>query len=1159
MFLERYSVYKSPQNDVSMLWWIVLRLGRTDLQPPEPISYPDHVMYRHGPLSESEAEARIGSFTKDRITVGLMFTITQMVYGNSGYIDAIVDRLEEMGMQTIPVACSFDCMRAVGGTERIIEAYFCRDGKPIIDVLISETGYANINRADGVIPDIDEESCFRRLVDVPVIFGLAVHGGYHDFEQEKVGIKRSEFGSNVIYPELDGNIVSVPVSYTSKETGKDPIPIPERIDHLCRLTKAWGSLRRKPAAERKVAVMMWQARPNSGMIGGAAGLDTIESVSDLLKRLASSGYRVENVPEDGKALIAEVLENVTNDLDNSPIEHVRKRAADLMSKEDYLQHYDRIPEWDRRMTESSWGEPVGEIMTDRGRIIIPGLMKGNVFVCYQPIRGWAEDMEQNTHDPLLFSQHQYNAYYWWIKHVFKADMVFHMGTHGTLEWLPGVNVGMSCKCNPDYVLDALPNVYPYTINDPGEGVQCKRRIESVLIGHMPPAMARADGYEELDEVEVQIQDYFKFRFDSSEEMRKGLVAQIYEAAKRHNLLKDLKIDEETFDPDDFEDYIIPLHDYLSDVEDTLVRSDLHILGRVPEGHHYDEMVYSLMRLDNGSIRSLRDSYVANAGYDIRELIEHPSDVYDGMLNSERLKALDSDLREFIGRLHSKYDFNPDAAIDDVIQHFGKADEDLKESVRYVCERLVPNIDRMPYEVDHMMDALDGRYVIPGPSGAPERGNADILPMGRNFYGLDPETVPTKTSWEIGKRMAEQMIERFVEDHGRYPREIGIVIWATDMMKTGGDDAAYILWLLGMEPIWSQHGGQVVGLRLIPVSELGRPRVDVTLNITGLFRDTFPATIELLDEAIKEVAGLDESDEENALAANLRHDIIEDISRGMAPDLARKNNSIRIFGEALGTYGNGVGRLIESSAWKDASDLADIYADLSSYAYAKGDFGRQLKDNFIRRFSRVEATIKNVPSRGIDILDIDDVYQYLGGMNAFVRTYGNKDATTYIGDNSDPKNTRIRSTQEELRFLFRAKVMNPKFNDGLMEHGYNGAAEMAKITEYTMAWDATSDIAEDWMYDALADKYLFDEKVHEWMNEVNPYATMNILNTLQEAIGRGMWNASEEYLEKLKEMLMQMDELMEELTDRRRSPARRTCLSEGHLTRSSHPVEPVGRT
>jgi cobaltochelatase CobN len=438
---------------------------------------------------------------------------------------------------------------------------------------------------------------------------------------------------------------------------------------------------------------------------------------------------------------------------------------------------------------------------------------------------------------------------------------------------------------------------------------------------------------------------------------------------------------------------------------------------------------------------------------------------------------------------------------------------------------------MTYELDHMMDGADGRYVIPGPSGSPTRGNADILPMGRNFYSLDPDQVPTKTSWEIGRKMADQMIERYVSDKGEYPREIGIVIWATDMMTTGGDDAAYVLWLLGVKPVWSKAGGQVVDLEVVPVKELGRPRVDVTLNITGLFRDTFPATIDLLDEAIQMVADLDETDEENALAANLRRDIRDDMIAGLGHDEARRRNSVRIFGEALGTYGNGVGRLIESGRWDETKDLADMYADLSSFGYSKGRYGVPMKKEFVRRFSKVTATIKNAPSKEFDMLDIDDVYQYLGGMNAFVRTYGREDVATYMGDNSDPKKVKIRSTQEELRFLFRSKVTNPKFNKGLMEHGYQGAAEMAKITEYTMAWGATSDIVEGWMYESLVDTYLKDDEVREWMEDVNPYSMMNILETLNEAIKRRLWDASDDYKEFLDRMYSEAEEILEDLSDK----------------------------
>jgi cobaltochelatase CobN len=380
-------------------------------------------------------------------------------------------------------------------------------------------------------------------------------------------------------------------------------------------------------------------------------------------------------------------------------------------------------------------------------------------------------------------------------------------------------------------------------------------------------------------------------------------------------------------------------------------------------------------------------------------------------------------------------------------------------------------------------------------------------------------------------MADQRVEKYVSEKGEFPREVGFIIWATDTMKTGGDDVAYLLWLMGVKPVWSKTGGQVIDLEVIPIKELGRPRVDVSINITGLFRDTFPNLIDMLDDAVNLVIGLDESDEDNSLAANLRKDIVDGIAEGLTPDEARQRNSVRIFGAPPGGYGTGVNKAIESGAWKTVEDLANVYIDWCSNGYSKGNYGQKMRNEFTRRFSKVSVTVKNMPDREIDLLDCDDVYEYLGGMNAFVRAYGKKDAMTIMGDGSNPKNTKVRSTKEELRYTFRSKVLNPKFINGLKEHGYRGAAELANVVEFTMAWDATSGIGEDWMYEGLADKYLFDKDTQEWMKDVNPYAMMNILNRLQEAIERGLWDATDEYKDKLKELYIETEARIEEITDR----------------------------
>ena len=1130
----RYCASRGSENEYGMFHYMAGLLGLTDVPAPEPIVQRTEGLYHKGFPRDVTKEDYMPSLKKDRLTAGILFASTLWVYGNLDQIDAMTEELESRGMNVIPTfysAISYSAKDNPGAKPTLLK-YFTDNGKPIIDVLIVVTSFSvmsNSRETKGV-GTVDEENYYRSVLNVPVIHAITVTGDYHDYEDDKIGLSKHDISSNVAFPEIDGDIIGYPVCYTPKKSGmKRAVPIKDRIERITDLAYNWARLRYIPPSERKIAILIWQSRPNSGCIGNAAGLDTPESIASVLRELSDKGYRVENVPDNSRQLMDEILDGVTNDLDNLSSETLRKKAVDLVPVKDYREEYAKVPEWDRQQMEKDWGDPPGEICTDGNDMVIPGLIKGNVFIGYQPLRGTADKMEENIHDPILFAQHQYLAYYRWIRDVFKADMVIHVGTHGTIEWLPGKNVGMSVKCDPDVVLGGLPNLYPYIIDDPGEGIQCKRRINSVLIGHMPPSMARAGQYAEIEEVEVPLQDYFRQKATASRDRLDVLVTQILDSAREHKMLNDLDLPED-ITPQEFEEHIIDLHEYLSEVKDALVRSDLHVLGRVPKENHLDETVYSLMRLDNGDIRSLRDTYAENLGADYQKLLDDPAGITDGKVNSELADTIDAEVQAFVTfcRIHG---FDTETCLDDIRKRYGRVIPDLEASVGFMCGKVAPNVLRMSEEIGNLLDGIDGQYVLPGPSGAPTRGNADILPMGRNYYSLDPDTIPSRSAWEIGKRMADQMIEKYTSEKGEFPREIGFIIWATDSMKTGGDDVAYILWLMGVRPVWSKTGGQVVDLEVVPLDELKRPRVDVTVNITGLFRDTFPNLIDLIDDAVKMVAALDESDEDNCLAANLRKDIVEGIAEGLTPDEARRRNSVRIFGAPPGGYGTGVNKAIETGAWKTVQDLADVYIDWCSNGYERGGYGQKMRGEFVRRFSKVSATVKNMPDREIDLLDCDDVYEYLGGMNAFVRAYGKKDAMTIMGDGSDPKKTKVRSTKEELRYTFRSKVLNPKFINGLKEHGYRGAAEMANLTEFTMAWGATSDVAEDWMYEGLADKFLFDKDTKEWMEDVNPYAMMNILNRLEEAAERGLWNAPEEYLEKLRQLYLETEERIEELTDR----------------------------
>ena len=1129
--LSKFTDLRGRENDKALLLWAYRKYDDPNVTVPEPAAQRQDGIYHPDMDHEITYEDYLKTMKEGLPTAGLLFTSSLWVYNNLGHIDGTIRCLESYGMNVIPVFYSVATSRSSDRPPAmdIIRKYFIRDGKCLINALLLNSSFSQLMSSrdgDYGVKTPDEMNFFHTMLDVPVIQMMIYTGEYKDFEQSAEGPKKSEIRSMISWPELDGQIISVPAG-KSIPFPKKMMPIEDRVDHICRLTKNWASLCMKPPSERKIVIMMWQSRQESGRIGSAGSLDVPESVVSIIRRMKESGYDVDRVYEDTKELIDDCLDHVTNDFTYMSDKDILEKCVDRIDKDGYARWFDSIPEFNRKKMLEHWGEPPGTVTTVGDSIIIPGVMNGNILITYQPLRAWSEKHDSLYHDPVLSPPHQYLAFYRWLRDVFKADAILHMGTHGSLEWLPGKTVGLSNKCYPDLILDSIPNLYPYMIDDPGEGIQAKRRAESVLIGHLNATLTRADGYEDLEKINDLVQEYIKMGPASND--RKDLILKdIYEEATRQNILGDVFKD--GIDENGLKDNIWKLHNYLTEINDALIRDGLHILGHVPSGERFVEAVYSLTRLRNGEVPSFRDSVLTCMGYDPDKIKDDPGGFTDGRLNSDILDTYDGKVMEM---LHAMSDngFDHGRCKDIPEKVLGKTSADIDKVIDYICNKLVINLNRTTEELDNLMHGLEGGYVLPGPSGAPTRGNADILPMGRNYYGIDPDTIPTRSSWEIGKKMADQMIDRYIEDKGEYPREIGFIIWATDTYKNDGDDVAYILWLMGVRPVWSKNGPQVSGLEVVPLEELGRPRLDVTVRITGLFRDAFPNLIDLIDDAVKLVADLDESEEDNQIAANLRSDIVEGITNGLTEDEARKRASVRIFGCPPGAYGPGINHAIESSDWKNVQDLADIYITWGSSAYGRGHSGESMKDEFIKRFSKVGVTVKNMPDREIDLFDIDDVYGYLGGLNAFVRTYGKKDAVSYMGDGSDPSRTKVRSTSEESKFVFRSKILNPKYIDGMMQHGYRGATEMANMTEYVFGWDATSDVIDKWMYDDLAEKYLFDEKVKEWMMDVNPHALKSILDRLYEAIDRGMWEADDEMKERLKDLYIELEDRLEEITDR----------------------------
>jgi cobaltochelatase CobN len=728
------------------------------------------------------------------------------------------------------------------------------------------------------------------------------------------------------------------------------------------------------------------------------------------------------------------------------------------------------------------------------------------------------------HSPDLSLSHHYYAYYRWLRDVFKADVVIHVGTHGSLEWLPGKSVGLSASCFPDVAISDLPNVYPYVITNPGEGTQSKRRSYCCIIDYLIPVMHNADTYEEMAQLEVQLQEYYHAKL-ADEGKLPVLKKVIWETIVSGKLDQDLKVTQEVAFAD-FDGFLETLHAYLHDLSDAQLRDGLHTLGQPPADSRLEEFLVTLTRLSNGSVPSLRQSLAELKGYDYEYLLANKGKLRsDGRTNGDVIKELNTIALELMKQFNSKG--FAENNVDEIMQGvLGCSSSKVKQCLLYVSSFLVPALEKTTDELTNVMASCEGSFVPPGPSGSITRGMADILPTGRNFYSVDPRAVPSTASWRVGVALADNLLERYLKEEGSYPESVGTILWATDTMKTKGDDIAEILYLMGVRPVWEASNGRVVGVEAIPLEELKRPRVDVMVRISGLFRDTFPNIVHLIDEAVALVAALKEHSDKNYILKHVKNEVAERVAQGVDAEKAREEACYRIFGDIPGGYGSGVNEAIDSKNWKDQNDLAEIYVTWGCYVYGRKNFGITAPELFRRRLSQVDLTVKNWDTREYDALQIDDSYSYHAGMDVTIKSITGKAPRSFYGDSSDPNRVKIRSTAEEIKYCFRARLVNPKWIEGLKRHGYHGAAEFSRQMDYVLGWDATEEVIEDWMYEDLAKKFVLDLEMQDWLKDVNPYALQNMTERLLEAVERGMWQASEELKRQLQQLYLQVEGLLE---------------------------------
>lgn len=1045
----------------------------------------------------SWARKRLGT---KRPVIGLWFYRQYWVNGDLDLIDALIEEIETRGGIALAVfhrRFVEEDLPALKPAE-VAEHFFKVSGQTVIETLIN----LQLFSMTLLWP---ETSHIYPSLNVPVIQGLLSFSPRKEWEESSAGLSPMDLSISVVQPEFDGALITT-LCGCREVIGRDEIlgaavtkmvPVREGVRRVVGQALAWARLRQTPPQERRLAIIFHHYPPRADRMGCAFGLDSFESVARLLKRLEDAGYTLERVYENGEELAQELLSVLISDRRYLSSHEMAKRAGGRLEPEKAQKWHKERPQRPREKLEKTWGPPPGSIFVHQGQTLFGGLQNGHFFLTLQPPRGHLERLGElgpqasNLHDPDLPPTHHYLNFYRWLREEFGAHAVIHVGKHGSLEWLPGKAVALSENCYPDLALGDLPNIYPYIVNDPGEGTQAKRRSYCAIIDHLIPPQMMAGQYAELEELTEKINQWQILRHEDPSKTRL-LVEKIWTLASKIHLDRDLALQQEEAlsEPESF---IKKVHAYLEEIAETQINDGLHVLGDPPGGERF----FSTLAV------MVKTPFEKPSPHErLKELFPHLS-------ATQRANQVEEMIRQTL-----EQDTWPEDPV-------------LKETMVFIKEELAPRLAQTTQEMENLLRALSGGFVCPGPSGAPTRGAYDVLPTGRNFYGVDPFKIPTPEAWETGIKQAQALIKRHLADHGRYPRALAVIIWGSPTMRTRGDDLAMVLYLLGVRPRWHPSNQRVTGIELIPSSELEFPRLDVTVRTSGFFRDAFPHLLKLLDQAVRLVAGLKEPPEKNFLAAHVAETSRQFEKQGLSPEEAWRRATFRIFSDRPGTYGSGIAEILDSGRWEGPEDLGEIYIKWGGYAYGEDLYGQEAPDAFRQALSRVEVTIKNVDTREMDIFSSDDFNAYHGGLNTAVLVASGKSPISYTADTSHPKNPKVRTTQEEARFIFRTRVLNPRWIKGMKRHGYKGAGDLSRLVDICFQWDATTKVMEDWMYQALAETYALDPEMQRFFKEHNPYALLNITERLLEAAQRGLWNKPDpKTLERLTDLLLEMEAKVE---------------------------------
>ncbi|MGB7565560.1 MAG: cobaltochelatase subunit CobN [Prochlorococcaceae cyanobacterium] len=1046
--------------------------------PPEPVPLAD-------PLPHDWRED-----TGARVGVVLYRALLQA--GDLALAEALLTALRGQGL--CPRALWVSGLREVAVQRGVADLL----GREQVQAVVCTTSFASVQFEEAGLG-----APLWEALAVPVLQLLCSTQSRTRWQASSIGLGPLDLSLQVALPELDGRLTTRVGAFKELERADGRlasaamhyVPDHERLDWVSRLVKGWTDLRQTPTAERRLALVLANYPTRNGRLANGVGLDTPASCARMLGWLRASGHDLGTapLPADGDALIHRLLEGRTNDPESGhrpPLCHL-----DL---ELYRRWYADLPEQGRQVLEARWGPPEADPSLEPGGFPIRGLRFGAVVVLVQPERGYDRDPSLSYHAPDLPPPHAYLAQYLWLRQEARSQVVVHVGKHGNLEWLPGKGLGLSPGCFPEWALGPMPHVYPFIVNDPGEGSQAKRRAQAVIIDHLTPPLARAGLHGPLLELEALLDEHWEASQLGSERLV-GLRERLERCLQALHLPIDLELAD----------------GYLCELKEAQIRTGLHIFGELPAPGPLAELLLAMARPPVPGGEGLTQALARDQHLEL----DPWADAEEQPLSAPDQKRLGGGLR----RVGDGVALLEQEALELMQQLLDRREGPLPsagEATTAVLERvrqgLLPNMLACgEAERGSFLAALAGERIAAGPSGAPTRGRPDLLPTGRNFYSVDLRGLPTEAAWDLGRRSAELLIELHLQEEGDDLRQLALSVWGTATMRNGGEDIAQSLALMGVRPLWDGPTRRLVDLEVIPLTLLGRPRVDVTLRISGLFRDAFPQLVTWFNRATELVASLDESESDNPLAAAAR----------------AEGQAARVYGSAPGAYGAGLQGLIDGGQWESRRDLGEAYLNWSAWRYGGTDsMGTEPvadRAGLEERLRSVQVVLHNQDNREHDLLDSDDYYQFQGGLSAATEAVRGSAPALWFGDHSRAQRPRVHRLEKELDKVLRSRVLNPRWIEGMTRHGYKGGFELAASLDYLFAYDASTGRVPDWSYGAICDQWLSSETVLEFLRGSNPWALRDMAERLLEAHNRKLWEgASREQLEHLRKLVLSSERMVE---------------------------------